>query len=272
VDLEGAMSKRTALIGTLDVVATLAVVTVAAIVIFGYSRHQEPRVATNERAITVPSLRIPVSATPALGSSAAPVAVVEFSDFECKYCSEFARVGHVQIEKEYVNAGKVLFSFRHYPNDKIHRNAVPVAKAAHCAALAGRFWDMYRLLFESPAKVSEGAAATAAGEVGVDAEGLSRCVNARETESAIQADIALGKRLGVRGTPWFFVGTLRNGEVTPMYTLAGSRPVSEFTAAIEALLVANANRTDASSGAIVVESGLKSALPGTRDGPAVTTR
>jgi protein-disulfide isomerase len=82
------------------------------------------------------------------GSSDAKVDIVEFSDFECPFCTRFYKETYEKIKKTYIDTGKVKFSFRHYPLS-FHQNAQKAAEASECAASQGKFWEYHNLLFSS---------------------------------------------------------------------------------------------------------------------------
>lgn len=84
------------------------------------------------------------------GDSNAPVTIIEYSDFECPFCARFYTDSFGQIEKNYIDTGKVKFVYRHFPLS-FHPNAQKAAEAVECAGKVGgaeKFWEMHDLLFE----------------------------------------------------------------------------------------------------------------------------
>jgi protein-disulfide isomerase len=86
-----------------------------------------------------------------LGRPTAPVWVVEVSDFQCPYCKMWHDSTYETLKREYVNTGKVRLAYINFPLEK-HRNAMPAAEAAMCAAAQGKFWEMHDALFDAQAK------------------------------------------------------------------------------------------------------------------------
>ena len=84
---------------------------------------------------------------PALGSSQAPVTIVEFSDFECPYCRVFHEQVLPSLKREYIDTGLVRFIHKDLPLP-FHRQARPAAAAARCAGEQNRYWDLYGALFD----------------------------------------------------------------------------------------------------------------------------
>ena len=185
--------------------------------------------------ITVPKDILRIGHSPVEGSRAAPVAIIEFSEFECPFCRLFARNTRDRLLREFVVTGKVLLVYRHLPLD-MHKNAVSAAVAASCAQQQGQFWPAYDIIFGGSPKSAAADVRAQAGRLGLNASAFDDCLR-REPVSTIQADKAEAARLGITGTPAFLVGTLRNGEdIQVRTTIAGAKPYAEFQTAIEHLL------------------------------------
>ncbi|MAG59278.1 hypothetical protein CMO96_00610 [Candidatus Woesebacteria bacterium] len=83
------------------------------------------------------------------GNKDAKVVLVEFSDFECPFCSRFYSTTLPQIEQNYVDTGKILFAYKHLPLTQIHSNAQSAAEASLCAADQGKFWEYHDRIFQA---------------------------------------------------------------------------------------------------------------------------
>ena len=185
--------------------------------------------------IPVPKDILRVGHSPVEGSRAAPVAIIEFSEFECPFCRLFARNTRERLLREYVVTGKVLFVYRHLPLD-MHKNAVPAGVAAVCADQQGQFWQAYDIIFAGSAKSAAADLRAQAGRLGLNGSNFDDCLR-REPLNTIQADKTEAAGLRITGTPAFLVGTLRNGEdIQVRTTIAGAKPYDEFQTAIENLL------------------------------------
>jgi protein-disulfide isomerase len=86
---------------------------------------------------------------PILGNQNAPVALVEFSDYECPFCGAFFKGAEAQIKKEYVDTGKVKLVYRDYPLNQIHPGAQKAAEAARCAGDQGKYWEFHDAVFSN---------------------------------------------------------------------------------------------------------------------------
>ena len=164
--------------------------------------------------------RFPGSATaddPSKGPADAPVTVVEFSDFECPYCSRVVPVLK-KIEERYGN--KVRVVFRDLPLVQMHKNAGKAAEAASCAHEQGKFWEMHDRLFANQAALSVADLKKSAVDLGLRAEAFNQCLDSGRFTAEWKADAADAGRYGIGGTPAFLVnGRLLTG-VQPFEALA----------------------------------------------------
>lgn len=83
-----------------------------------------------------------------IGKKDAPLVIIEFSDFQCYYCRNFTIDTFGLLKKNYIDTGKVLFYYKHFPLASIHSNAEKAAEAAECGREQGKFWEYYEVLFE----------------------------------------------------------------------------------------------------------------------------
>ena len=150
-----------------------------------------------------PSRRYPVNTqgSPSRGGANAKIAVVEFSDFQCPYCSK-AVPTLAQIEQRYRD--KVRIVFKHLPLP-MHSKAPAAHAAAEAAHRQGKFWPMHDKIFADQASMSPERYREYARELGLDLERYDRDVADASTRERIEADAAEARRLGVSGTPAFFV-------------------------------------------------------------------
>ncbi len=163
---------------------------------------------------------------PMIGDEDATVTIVEFSDFQCPYCSRFYTDAYLSIKENYIDTGKVKLVFRDFPLS-FHSEAEPAALAAECAHEQDMFWEFHDMIFENQDDMSSSAYLAWATELGMDIDQFSECVEAETYASEVSEDYNAGGQLGVTGTPGFFI----NGEL-----VVGAQPYSVFAAAIEAAL------------------------------------
>jgi protein-disulfide isomerase len=167
------------------------------------------------------------------GDPNAPVKLVEYSEFQCPYCSRHFLETEPSIDATYVATGKVQVIFHNFPLE-FHPNAMPAAKAAYCAGQQSPalFWKLHDWLFNTQATWSaeQDASATLrkqAVALGADGTKYDACVKDAKTQAFIQADIDAGTKAGVQGTPAFFVND---------WFVNGAQPYSEFQKTIEQAL------------------------------------
>ncbi len=149
-------------------------------------------------------MRVEVAANgfPAKGPATAPVTIVEFSDFQCPFCSRITPTLDAVVSK-YGN--KIRLVFRQFPLP-MHPNAAKAAEAALCANEQGKFWEMHDAMFKDQAGLAvDGLKSKAAGIAGVNAANFNSCLDSGKETPVVQADVKAGSKAGVNGTPAMFV-------------------------------------------------------------------
>jgi predicted DsbA family dithiol-disulfide isomerase/PHD/YefM family antitoxin component YafN of YafNO toxin-antitoxin module len=148
--------------------------------------------------------------SPAKGVIKAAVTIVEFSDFECPYCRG-VQPTLKQVLESY--AGQVRLVFKHLPLEG-HRNSLPAARAAYCAAEQDRFWQFHDALFAAK-ELSPAVFTQIAGELGLGLPKFQACVDSEQSRAAIVKDLDAARQLGVESTPSFIVnGKLIRGALS----------------------------------------------------------
>ncbi len=174
---------------------------------------------------------------PSKGNPEAAVTIVEFSDFQCPSCNRFYQQVLPQLERHYIDTGKINFVYRDMPLN-IHANAVPAHAAAECAHEQGMFWQYHDILFERQSQWNrldaqdlDAQLKAYAAELGLDS-GFDECIKSPDVIREIQKDFAQARGYGAQGTPTFFVGNDSDGYIK----LAGVHPFSTFQSMIDSKL------------------------------------
>jgi protein-disulfide isomerase len=146
-----------------------------------------------------------------MGRPDAPVKIIEFADFECPGCAQFATVTEPDVRKRLVESGEASFRFYDYPLD-MHQNSYPASHAAACAEEQGKFWEMHDRIFAGQNEWSTYATSNPKGvfkgyaqQLGLDVAKWEGCVDAKRYLSKIDANRAEGDRRQIRGTPTIYV-------------------------------------------------------------------
>jgi protein-disulfide isomerase len=148
-----------------------------------------------------------------IGSDSAPVEIIEFADFQCPACAQFAVLTVPDIKQRLVQTGLVRWVFKDFPLD-IHRNAVAAHLAAACADEQGQFWNMHDLLFFrlgewAEARRPDRRHRNFAEGLGLDMDRYDDCMGSRRHAGRIARSRQDGAQLGVASTPTFIIGNLR---------------------------------------------------------------
>ena len=170
-----------------------------------------------------PVVRVQVSTdgAPIRGTVDAPVTLVEFSDFHCLFCKR-VQPTLTQVLEKY--PGKVRLLFRHLPLDALHPQARNAAEASWCAQDQGKFWEYHDLLFANAPKAAQDDLKHYAEQSNLDVKKFDFCLSQNTHRDSIQRDIDEATKLGMSGTPAFFI----NGR-----PLSGAQPLEKFVQIID---------------------------------------
>ena len=152
-----------------------------------------------------------------LGSPTAPVEVIEFADFECPACGQYATITEPDVRTRLVNTGQVRMRYIDYPLP-MHKNTWDASLAAACANDQGKFWEMHDALFANQDKWNgeatsrpRGPIADLAKSVGLDMTKYGACMDAETHRAKIQSHLAEAEKRQIQSTPTFVF----NGLVVP---------------------------------------------------------
>jgi protein-disulfide isomerase len=132
----------------------------------------------------------------------ASVTVTEFGDLQCPACRGAQPIVKQIIEKY---GEQIKFEFKHFPLQAIHPYTMVDAEASECAADQGKFWEYEELAYEKQPDLNNEAPAAWAKQLGLNMDLFGRCTQSHIKKSEILADYDEGSKLGVNGTPTFFV-------------------------------------------------------------------
>jgi protein-disulfide isomerase len=164
--------------------------------------------------------KVPTGDSPTKGGKQPKVTIVEFSDFQCPFCSRVT--GTVdQLLKDY--GDDVSVTFRHNPLP-FHNNAMPAAEAAEAARAQGKFWEMHDKLFANQQNLDRPTLEKLAGEAGLNMAKFKAALDKEEFKDRIKKDMDDAAKFGARGTPNFFI----NGR-----NLRGAQPIDAFKSVID---------------------------------------
>ena len=174
----------------------------------------------NENPFKPELAKLTTDSVPGLGTMGAPVVLVLFSDFQCQFCREEAKMLRTNLIKAYPT--EVRLYFKDYPLEQIHTWAKTAALAGRCVYKQNppAFWEYHDWIFEnqatiapenSPPGVAAGKIAEFAKSKGWNVDQLNACMASPQTAAEIERSVAEAKSLGVNSTPTFFI----NGRKIP---------------------------------------------------------
>lgn len=180
--------------------------------------------ATDRTARTVVELEdtssealVQLAAPAARGPEDAPVVVMDFSDYSCPACRQFAALTKPMILDEFVEPGLVRLEYYDWPTGGFQHSVV-AHRAARCAGDQDRYWDYHDVLFQRQDQWSRGSDPVGdlidwAAELGLDQGEFRSCLRSDAHVEAVSASQLLGRRIGVTGTPGIFLNTREGAPV-----------------------------------------------------------
>jgi protein-disulfide isomerase len=173
---------------------------------------------------------------PYKGRQDAPLALIEFSDYQCPFCKRHLETTLPQLEKEYIASGKLRYVFRDLPLENIHPQAFKAAEAARCAGEQQKFWEMHDRLFANQDSLSPEQSTAHASAIGLATEPFRTCVAEGRYAEAIRASAAEAHKLGVTSTPALLLGESDGEQIRNVRLLKGALPFEIFKAEIDKML------------------------------------
>lgn len=196
-----------------------------------YNQVRFSRALTNQSASGTLSavdlaLLVPTSTVPELGSKEGVLTIVEFVDYQCPYSQEMM----VPIRNAMNTYGdRVHFVIRDFPVGEIHADARNASLASNCVLEQGQsaYWRYQPLLFGDQSHLSMEDLKFKAGQVMINTARFEECMTARRYDLKIDQDIEYAKKIGVEGTPTFFINGIK---------VAGSMDEGNFDLLIKSAL------------------------------------
>ena len=128
--------------------------------------------------------KINVAQDPAKGNQNATLTLIEFTDYQCPFCSRHTKSTLPQIEKDFIETGKIRYVLRDFPLSSIHPDAAKAHEAAHCAGEQGKYWEMHDQLFAHQKELKSDKLPGHAATAGVaDASAFQACLDSGKYEA-----------------------------------------------------------------------------------------
>lgn len=182
---------------------------------------------------------VSIGNSPIKGEANAPVTMIEYSDYQCPFCARHYRQVMPALVSEYVDTGKLRYVMRENPIPSLHREAFNASMAALCAGDQGKYWEMHNLLFDNQRTLNVDGMKGFAESLGLDTAAFNECLDSSKYRQRVTDDIAGGAKLGVSGTPGFFIGLTDSedpNQVRVSTFIKGAQPLDNFKRAIDELL------------------------------------
>ncbi len=145
----------------------------------------------------------PKSSRQPTGNPQAAVTVTEFGDLQCPACRAAYTAIQLPLLGKYDT--QIRYEFKHFPLRTIHRYALDLVEGSECAADKGKFWQFEDIAYTKQDQLNGGSVVAWAKELGIYDDTFSRCIRSHIKRQEVLADYDEGIKLGVQGTPTFFI-------------------------------------------------------------------
>lgn len=162
------------------------------------------------------------------GKSNAQVTIIAFEDFRCPFCRKFNEEVMPQLQKKYIDTGKVKFYYRNY--QFLGPASVVAGNAGECANEQNKFWEFHDYLYKNQPSESDTSMYTTdkltdiAGQLGMNTDQFRSCLDSKKYDKNVSQDLADGQKAGTNATPTFYI----NGQ-----QLVGAQPYGAFQTIID---------------------------------------
>ena len=210
----------------------IAGVFIAAAILFANTHTAAPASAGAAPGAGATSIRPPSTQDHIIGLPTAPIVLVEYSDFQCPYCSMiYPTLKKIVGESN----GQIAWVYRQLPLDSIHPQALPAANASECiAAQLGStgFWQFTEAVFANQKSMSPAYYAALAQKLGANVPKYNACIAASTYQSVIDRDAAEAQAAGAQGTPFVVVLNTTTNKAAP---ISGALPYAQIKAVIKSV-------------------------------------
>jgi protein-disulfide isomerase len=218
--LQGSKKKRAISLGIVTIV-------IVALLEYGSAYVQRSSVSSKSNMATV----LLTGTYPVLGSSNAPVTIMEFGDFQCTTCGAWFHSQEPQVLQGLVETGRTRLAWRDF--DYLGPDSIVASEAAYAAGEQGKFWEYYDLLYSNQGIINSGWAnrkdlAQFAYKLGLNMTEFNASFQSDKYLQLVTSNYSLGTSLGVTSAPTFFV-IGPNGKTI---TIVGDQPYSVFQTAV----------------------------------------
>lgn len=196
--------------------------------------NQDVKLVNNSQVSDLSLSNLKSIGSPIPGNPSAPITIVEFGDFQCHFCSRFAKQTEPLLNTTYFQTGKVNFVFKHFVTHG--SDSFNAALASQCANEQGKFWNYYNKLYLNQGEENSGWVSVEnlkkfATEIpGIDIQKFNSCLDTQKYKSLVESDTKFAFRSGYQATPTFII---ENSDGNNQEVLVGAYPFPAFQVIID---------------------------------------
>ncbi len=172
--------------------------------------------------------------SPLLGSTDASITIIEFGDYQCPQCNKWFHTIRPDIERQYIDTGKVNLYFVDLAF--FGPDSTNASEATYCAGEQGKYWEYHDILYSNQKGINDGWASKEnlklfASQLNLDQELFDTCLDSDKYQKRVENNVQEAKRNGVSGTPTFIIV----GPNGAQKMIEGAQPFSVFKKTIDSM-------------------------------------
>ena len=216
---------------TYIIMGIIGVIAVAAAILGGNVMVNTPQNIAQQHSGTVDV----TMGSPILGSSSAPITIIEFGDYQCPQCDKWFKAIRPDIEDQYINSGKASLYFVDLAF--FGPDSLKAAEATYCAGDQGKYWEFHNVLYSNQQGINDGWAnpdnlKSFASQIGLDKNLFDSCLDSDKYKNRVERNVLEAKRNGASGTPTFIIV----GPGGTQKTIEGAQPFSVFKQVFDSMV------------------------------------
>jgi protein-disulfide isomerase len=183
--------------------------------------------------VNVKDMEFDIGKSPVRGSNNATLTLVEFTDYQCPYCSRHVRETFPKLLEQYIDKGIIRYAVLDQPLP-MHKMAAKAAEASHCASEQGKFWEFHNLVMSKQDLIEDLSAYAIPLKLNITQ--YDNCIKENRYKGEIENNTALALKMGVTGVPGFilaFSNPLQPTKAKGITFIRGAQPFSSFQKEIE---------------------------------------
>jgi len=197
------------------------------------SMKPSPNIPSN---VNVRGVEFEINSDAISGSNSASIVLIEFADYQCKFCSKYVRETYPVIRSQYIESEKIRYAVMNNPLPT-HKHAQKAAEASYCALDQGKFWDFHSHAMTKQELLDD--LSMVSSDIGLNVSQFEECLKTNKYRQQVNNEIIVAKALGIPGVPAFILAEFVSSnpaKVRGLSFIFGAQPFDNYKKEIDSAL------------------------------------